>query len=395
MLHKPLTAQAELGVKTGLTGSASHMMILRTQGSSASPAVRTLRGSLHCLGLPQRQQEQSAASSNVPASQSASSQQRHSATSSYNRQCYEQSTLYYSNYPLDRAAEFRKDEAQVLSWFNAPDARVTPVNGSRILVREQKLPFTETADNNSNTSDSGSSWYAGMSEGTANPSSNSSSRRAVLQPVWVSPASDLGVAVNQDVPPLFLGLDPDTRSPHFAVQIAASAAEGLASSFGASYVDARTAGPEMSRTDAALMAVASGLAQWHLDSQYHGATGSKTTPRDGGHSRQCSSSGRVLYPRIDPAIITLVTAGSDWCLLGRKKGWPRGRYSTLAGFLEIGESLEQALCREVAEESGAIVDLHSVRWGSDDRAILLDHILHCRHFSPASDLAHAACVGCL
>lgn len=74
-----------------------------------------------------------------------------------------------------------------------------------------------------------------------------------------------------------------------------------------------------------LQAVASGLAQWHLDSRYHGATGSMTVPRDGGFSRQCPSSGRSVYPRIDPAIITLVTAGEDWCLLGRKKGWPRGR----------------------------------------------------------------------
>jgi hypothetical protein len=57
-----------------------------------------------------------------------------------------------------------------------------------------------------------------------------------------------------------------------------------------------------------------------------GTSGSPTTPRDGGFSRKCSSSGRSLYPRIDPAIITLVTGGSEWCLLGRKHEWPKGRW---------------------------------------------------------------------
>ncbi|WIA32279.1 hypothetical protein OEZ86_003125 [Tetradesmus obliquus] len=118
----------------------------------------------------------------------------------------------------------------------------------------------------------------------------------------------------------------------------------------------------MSRSYAALMAVASGLAVWNLDAQYHGTTGSPTTPRNSGFSRSCSSSGRSLYPRVDPAIITLVTGGAEWCLLGRKQEWPRGRYSTLAGFLEIGESLEQALAREVLEESGVDVQLPSVRY---------------------------------
>lgn len=56
-----------------------------------------------------------------------------------------------------------------------------------------------------------------------------------------------------------------------------------------------------------------------------GTTGSPTTPRNSGFSRSCSSSGRSMYPRVDPAIITLVTGGAEWCLLGRKQEWPRGR----------------------------------------------------------------------
>eukprot|EP00775_Hariotina_reticulata_P003617 gene3617-3881_t len=167
--------------------------------------------------------------------------------------------------------------------------------------------------------------------------------------------------MDEAMPPLFLGLD-ESNTPHFAVQISRSQQEGLAASQGGHWVVARTAGPDMGASDAAVVAVASGLAQWHLDSQYHGASGSKTLPQDGGFSRVCTSSQRVLYPRVDPAIITLITAGEDWCLLGRKAGWPTGRYSTLAGFLEIGETLEQALCREVAEESGVMVELQSVRY---------------------------------
>jgi ADP-ribose pyrophosphatase YjhB (NUDIX family) len=70
---------------------------------------------------------------------------------------------------------------------------------------------------------------------------------------------------------------------------------------------------------------------------------------------------RTDYPRIDPAIITLVTAG-EWALLGRKPGWAAGRFSTLAGFLEVGETLEQALAREVFEESAVHVDERSIRY---------------------------------
>jgi hypothetical protein len=170
----------------------------------------------------------------------------------------EQSTVYFSNYPLDRAAEARQNEAQVMAWFNAPDARLTPVNGARILVHQEA---SATAANSSNGSSS--------TNGTA--STPPQQQQAVPQPVWVSPASELTCAVNAAVPPLFLGLDRTTGAPHFAVQVAAAEVEALAGSYAARWVSARNAGPEMSRSDAALMAVASGLAQWNLDVQYHGA----------------------------------------------------------------------------------------------------------------------------
>lgn len=242
------------------------------------------------------------------------------------KQWSEESSMYYSNYPLDRAAEARKNEAQVMAWFNSPSARVTPVNGSRILVTTRAPPaaLTDPSGNSSSSSNNSSS----SSNGT-NGSDGAwlaAEQPASLQPVWISPASELSCTVHPAVSPLFLGLDYTSQAPHFAVQVAPADIESLASSYNARWVPARTAGPDLSRPDAALMAVASGLAQWNLDAQYHGATGSQTLPQEGGFSRKCSSSGRVVYPRIDPAIITLVTGGGGWCLLGRKHEWPKGRW---------------------------------------------------------------------
>ena len=67
------------------------------------------------------------------------------------------------------------------------------------------------------------------------------------------------------------------------------------------------------------------------------------------------TTGTEFFPRTDPAVIVLVHDGGDRCLLGRQPSWPPGRYSTLAGFVEPGESLEQAVIREVQEESGVVV----------------------------------------
>jgi NAD+ diphosphatase len=75
----------------------------------------------------------------------------------------------------------------------------------------------------------------------------------------------------------------------------------------------------------------------------------------GGHVMQCAACGHQQFPRLDPAVIVLVTDG-ERALLGRQPAWPPGRYSTVAGFVEPGESLEDAVAREVREETGVIVD---------------------------------------
>jgi NAD+ diphosphatase len=107
--------------------------------------------------------------------------------------------------------------------------------------------------------------------------------------------------------------------------------------------------------DAATAAYARALAHWHRGHRFCGHCGGITEPVQAGHARHCPSCGRDSFPRTDPAVIVLVTHG-DQCLLGRSPRFPPGMYSTLAGFVEPGESLEQTLRREVFEEVGVTLD---------------------------------------
>jgi NAD+ diphosphatase len=107
--------------------------------------------------------------------------------------------------------------------------------------------------------------------------------------------------------------------------------------------------------DAATAAYARALAHWHRGHRFCGQCGGPTVPAHGGHARLCPACGRETFPRTDPAVIVLVTHG-DMCLLGRSPRFPPGMYSTLAGFVEPGESLEQTLSREVYEEVGIVLD---------------------------------------
>jgi NAD+ diphosphatase len=110
---------------------------------------------------------------------------------------------------------------------------------------------------------------------------------------------------------------------------------------------------ELPGPEAAVLACARALVIWRARHRHCGVCGAPTTPRNAGHSLKCSSSecGAEFFPRLDPAVIVLVSDG-DHALLGRQPGWPPGRYSTLAGFVEPGESLEDTVVREVHEETG-------------------------------------------
>ena len=114
--------------------------------------------------------------------------------------------------------------------------------------------------------------------------------------------------------------------------------------------------------DAGLLVHAVALENWHRSHRFCSRCGHATAPAAAGHVRRCTSCAHEHYPRTDGAVIMLVTDERDRALLGRQSLWPEGRYSTLAGFVEPGESLEQAVAREVAEEAGVVVDLTTVAY---------------------------------
>jgi NAD+ diphosphatase len=158
---------------------------------------------------------------------------------------------------------------------------------------------------------------------------------------------------------IFLGLF--RGKPAFAVSIAAEGTPPYPEL--GEFQDLRYLGTVLPADEANLAAHARGLVLWHSSQLFCGRCGSSARPDAGGNSRRCVNSecGREIFPRVDPAIIVLVADG-DRCLLGRQTGWPEGLYSTIAGFVEPGESLEDAVRREVYEETNirvAAIRYHS------------------------------------
>ena len=105
------------------------------------------------------------------------------------------------------------------------------------------------------------------------------------------------------------------------------------------------------------MAHARAMVYWHCRHRFCGVCGSPTKSIEGGYQRTCTNAqcSHQHFPRTDPAIIVLVTSGEQ-CLLGRQPTWPKGMVSTIAGFVEPGESLKDAVIREVREETGVAVN---------------------------------------
>ena len=124
----------------------------------------------------------------------------------------------------------------------------------------------------------------------------------------------------------------------------------------ATFEELRPLSPLLAGDEAGLLAYARALSIWRARQRYCGACGAPTEPQRAGHCMRCSREGcaQEYFPRLDPAIIVLVTDG-ERALLGRQASWAPGRYSTIAGFVEPGESLEDAVAREVMEETGVPV----------------------------------------
>jgi NAD+ diphosphatase len=118
----------------------------------------------------------------------------------------------------------------------------------------------------------------------------------------------------------------------------------------------REAATDLPAGEAALGAYAASLVSWHRRHRFCANCGAPSESRNGGHQRDCPSCGASHFPRTDPVVIVRVTDSGDRLLLGRQARWPPGRFSVLAGFVEPGETLEEAVRREVLEESGVAVD---------------------------------------
>ncbi|WP_456698690.1 NAD(+) diphosphatase [Aeromicrobium sp. P5_D10] len=142
---------------------------------------------------------------------------------------------------------------------------------------------------------------------------------------------------------IFLGTRGDTRYAAVMVDRVPAAFEPAS---------LRLIGPTVAPEEASLAVHAVGIARWHQSHKFCAKCGAPSDIAEGGHTRVCPACGTHHFPRTDPAVIMLITDEQDRALLGRQPIWPEGRFSTLAGFVEPGETLGDAVRREVMEEVG-------------------------------------------
>lgn len=218
-------------------------------------------------------------------------------------------TNLYAATAIDRAAHLRGDAAWIATARHHPETRILPVWRNQSLALNTK-PLT-----------------AGR-----------------LGPQALPDLADATFA--------FLGLF--EGAPHFALDVShLENPARVAEKADGHWAELRDLGPLLTPDEAGLLAYARGLLYWHRHHGFCAVCGNPTAMAEGGHMRRCLSEtcGTEHFPRTDPAVITLVTS-DDVCLLGRQKAWPQGMYSTLAGFVEPGENLEDTVAREVLEETG-------------------------------------------
>jgi len=208
---------------------------------------------------------------------------------------------------LDRASTLRRDEARLAALVTDPASRFFPVWRTHSLIKGEEI---------------------------------------------VSLAADQLPAIET---PVLLGLEGEVAC--FAVDLSDHELDALphVTALG-EFADLRMIGGQLTQSDGSLLAFARAMIHWHRTHRFCGRCGHPTKSAQGGSVRRCTNAecGHEIYPRTDPAVIMLVHAG-DHCLLGRQAVWPPGMFSTLAGFVEPGESPEEAVAREVMEETGVTV----------------------------------------
>lgn len=226
-------------------------------------------------------------------------------------------TLAYSGGWLDRASGRRADPAWLADLLVQPETSILPIWNDRCLLESGKPVLRRGAA------------AAGVRDALA------------------------------DRPAVFLGLEKNGGAV-FAADLSGLAEDrALTVACGERTGDIRALAGAVGPAEAALLAYARGLIYWNRNQAFCGGCGTRTEAEAGGHQRRCQNQdcGRLHFPRIEPAVITVVETGAEprRCLLARHQGAPPDGFSTLAGFVEVGESLEDAVRREVAEEAGVTV----------------------------------------
>jgi len=220
---------------------------------------------------------------------------------------------------VDRAAERRTDTAWLAAAWAKPGTRVLVIDDGRALVR-----FSE--------------------EGA----------ELVFVPPREAPQGVRFLLGEDPAGVVYFGVLGPLPDPAAGEENARTAGSGTGSGASPALRPAslREAGQLLGDRDAGLMTHAVALANWHSVSTHCSRCGAVTEPANSGHSRHCPVDNSEHFPRLDPAVIMLVTDPADRCLLARNSRWPERRVSILAGFVEPGESAEQAVAREVLEETG-------------------------------------------
>jgi NAD+ diphosphatase len=212
--------------------------------------------------------------------------------------------MTFAGNPLDRAHLKRLDGAWLAAALKDEKAKILPLSQGKVLIWE--------------------------------------TRQKEMRLAWLSPAELRGI----DAPTLFLGIEGEI--PHFALDLGLRA--GPFAEFG-SFVDLRLALSTLPPAEAAMAGEARSMLLWHERHRFCANCGAASESVDAGWKRRCGACEAEHFPRTDPVVIMLATRG-DEVLLGRKSIFPPGWFTALAGFVEPGETIEEAVAREVLEEAG-------------------------------------------